>query len=426
MNRVVVLTKEYFPKSNGTVVVLSNILNELKEHYDVLIVTPQLSRSDAPIEKQDNLSIVRISNAFDRFYMFRESILNFLDNQHSIIRLPTVVLTKVFFVLYRTFFKRLTTIYNWENQAESIIKNQLHITKDDVFLSVGAPFENFILLAKLKQDLNNMSIALFFDLYSNNPEFLKSDFHPLELEKRRKIEKEWFTKFDKIVILSEYKKYFDLSFLQSYVNKFHFLNLPAVVSKSYINNQILIENTNAINFVYSGLFYKDIRNPQKMFEFFNQFFEKREGFLHIVGYGCQALVDEFLKNNNQAYYYGMRSIEDSMSAIYEADILINLDNTIQSQIPSKIFELISFGKPIINFYQNDNHNCKNILKDYPLSISIDLDQIESYDSYIQAISEFILEFKGQVVDKNLIHDCYQTYTPKYFVEDLVKLIKVED
>ena len=38
----------------------------------------------------------------------------------------------------------------------------------------------------------------------------------------------------------------------------------------------------------------------------------------------------------------------------EADFLLNIGNSISSMVPSKIFEYISTGKPIISIYSNIN------------------------------------------------------------------------
>ena len=71
------------------------------------------------------------------------------------------------------------------------------------------------------------------------------------------------------------------------------------------------------------------------------------------------------------------------------NIVINLGNTVINQIPSKIFELISSGKPIINFYfSKDDPSLKYFAK-RPMCYSFNLSDYSETD--VDKLMEFIKE-----------------------------------
>ena len=62
--------------------------------------------------------------------------------------------------------------------------------------------------------------------------------------------------------------------------------------------------------------------------------------------------------------------EECDNALKNSNIIINIGNQIANQTPSKVFEYISLGKPIINFYNIDNDTSKKVLDKYPLVLNI--------------------------------------------------------
>ena len=80
------------------------------------------------------------------------------------------------------------------------------------------------------------------------------------------------------------------------------------------------------------------------------------------------------------------------------DILVNLENTIPNQLPSKVFEYIASGKPIINFYEDENSMGLHYFGRYPLAINFNLNSYNEDD--IMRLRTFIKENK----DKRLSYE----------------------
>ena len=91
-----------------------------------------------------------------------------------------------------------------------------------------------------------------------------------------------------------------------------------------------------------------------------------------------------------------------------------------TQVPSKIFDYISTGKPIINFYYNEKSPTLYYLDNYPLCISIKTseDPIE--------VNKKIKDFVDKSIDKTVSFDfvqqqfkeCTPSYIASVFINDL--------
>ena len=109
----------------------------------------------------------------------------------------------------------------------------------------------------------------------------------------------------------------------------------------------------------------------------------------------------------------MISHDDVLEKIYNADVLLSIGNKESPMVPSKIYEYMSTGKPIIHFYFYDGDPCIEPLKRYGNALLIKDNDKLSKDK----IFEFLKNFK-QLECKD-IEKMFLTSTPKYTV-DLLK------
>ena len=73
--------------------------------------------------------------------------------------------------------------------------------------------------------------------------------------------------------------------------------------------------------------------------------------LYFVGELYRSFNDDIKNISKNIHFLGKKRKEDIIRIYQEADILVNIGNSIDNQMPSKIFEYISTGKPILNFYK---------------------------------------------------------------------------
>lgn len=174
-----------------------------------------------------------------------------------------------------------------------------------------------------------------------------------------------------------------------YHNKTTEIFIPMIKEMNLPNIE---KTTKTTTLIYAGMFYRDLRNPEKMLEILSKLSENEE--INIFGQCCEDIIEEKMPlfKNCKLNFNGLIPHKECLEEISKADILINLGNSITNQMPSKILEYISFGKPIVNFYFTEEDMCLPILKKYPLSININVNNYTEED--IENLKLFIKKNKG--------------------------------
>ena len=132
-------------------------------------------------------------------------------------------------------------------------------------------------------------------------------------------------------------------------------------------------------------------------------------------------ISDKLKNNSPANvrYMGFLPHKSIADILLEADIFLNLGVTVPSAISGKIFEYMSYGKPIISTYSIDNEACLPYLKKYPCALLID-EREKDIKNQAKKLEEFIIKNKDTRVNVNKIEEIFYNNTPKAFVRALEK------
>jgi hypothetical protein len=99
-----------------------------------------------------------------------------------------------------------------------------------------------------------------------------------------------------------------------------------------------------------------------------------------------------------------------------ADILVNIDNITLDQVPSKIFEYFCTGKPVINFYFNEDSPALEYFKRYPLSLNINVTGQEDVSG---RISSFALQNRNRRLPFDSIRGIFETCTPEYVADQFL-------
>ena len=154
-----------------------------------------------------------------------------------------------------------------------------------------------------------------------------------------------------------------------YYNKILFLDLPLFIPR-IVNNDSNFFNNDKINLLYIGTIPVHIRNP----EYFLKLFCELSGddiALNIIG-SCTApdLLYSFSENDKRIHIGKSVNHKTALSMISSADFLINFGNNNTHMTPCKIFEYMSYGKPIISVSPIKDEPSSRYLEKYPLSLII--------------------------------------------------------
>ncbi|WP_261222224.1 glycosyltransferase [Ancylothrix sp. D3o] len=120
-----------------------------------------------------------------------------------------------------------------------------------------------------------------------------------------------------------------------------------------------LEKADKINLVFVGTLYSQIRRPEFLLSLFQQLLktplmEKLE--LHFYGSigDCNKYFLPYQHLiNKKIFTHGIVSREQAFQEMLKADILVNISNDTPYELPSKVVEYASLGKPVLNFAQND-------------------------------------------------------------------------
>lgn len=288
--------------------------------------------------------------------------------------------------------------------------------KIDTILSISSPIETHLGAFEFKRHHTDVKWVCYWgDLFST-PTFKLNFF--ISIKHMKKIEKE-IIEFSDLSLTTEEI----WGILQERtINKNKIIAVPYSINELILTQKTLKQKymsgikSSKISFACIGSFYRKFRNPEIMLKIFsspeNDFFELA---LFTAG-ECQDIVDKYVKlAKGKIRHCGIIPYEDLIKKLSDADFLINVENNINYSNPSKLFELISYRKPIIDFSYGENSN--PVLDKYPLALQINT--YENQTVILNQIKKFVIFCKGKKISEEIIRNIY----PENLESSIKELIK---
>src|SRR5699024_11040684 len=94
-----------------------------------------------------------------------------------------------------------------------------------------------------------------------------------------------------------------------------------------------------------------------------------------------------------------------------SDFLVNISNIYADVVPSKIFELFSLGKPIVNFVKNKNDFSLKYFEAYPLCFNFY--EWEDFGSQVSKLKIFMEINKNRKVNSEILNEIFYKNQPEY-------------
>lgn len=284
-------------------------------------------------------------------------------------------------------------------QYRNVIRSLHHDNNYDVVIGVSFPFTACLGAAR-----TGLNIPFFY--YQLDPYFS----HYLQPNKRMSLNQERYVcrKANAIMLTDliyiEYLK----SPLKKYLKKSIVVGFPAIEKNVVSEYKSTSTNYNMINLAFIGTMYEDIRSPEYFFSLIKKLVQ-RGNRIHIDLVG--PLVGHVNIPNQPEWltYHGRLNAEDAKFFMQKADILVNIGNSIINQMPSKIFEYFSSGKPIINICKTDQCPTLPYTKKYPNCISvIESDDID--ESLCEHLELFIKQSRAKRIPYEKVVDLFPENT----------------
>lgn len=406
---MVVLSGYFYPNPSPTGMVTRQYLELLKKQYDISIIFAQSEIKKYNAEVVDDYTLFSISNW--RLYSQR-----FFENKSNNSK---YLLGKNVYNLFVTFFKaigRIQTLFllpdnNFWFYSKALEKiEELNSVKPiEYLLTVSSPFTAHTAGRKFKQNHNHTKwLTMTFDPLIYMATGKRSFIFPKYKQVwSRKQEINIFNSADYNFVTEDIFYNCEELFSNARVKT---LSLPFLIQRSDPES-LEYFSLSMVNLVFAGRFYKEIRNPEYLLKTFLSM-KSNNILLHLfITSDCDEFIDKYVKRSNgKIIVHAPVSVKKIRKIMNSADILINVGNSIAAFKPSKIFEYISTGKPIVNFYKNNLHD-KTLLK-YPNVLQIDSDNT-SISLAAENLLTFCCQNKSNQLKTEDITIIYPSHSPAY-------------
>ena len=128
---------------------------------------------------------------------------------------------------------------------------------------------------------------------------------------------------------------------------------------------------------------------------------------------CPALLQRAAEQDERIHILPPVRHSEAVTMMRSADIFLNLGNNNPRMTPSKIFEYMSFGKPIISTAPIADEPSLRYLERYPCSLVIN--QLQDVSEHVIKVQNFILENKCSKIDTSTLVNQFYFNTPDAFV-----------
>lgn len=314
-------------------------------------------------------------------------------------------------------FKDKLFLKNKKNfQSPLIIKNfynglkRLNIDKYDYIIPVCSEFAVYGALEKYRKKfgLKNRIVIYQLDPLSTNNVFSSQSFSA-RLSMERKMAKETAVVTTEIVKKQKESKNIDCA----NVITLEFPSIKKILQKEK-------PPTAEISVVFSGFLYRDVRNPEYALKLFSRI-KNPNVKLYIVGGGLENLTCQYAEaSEGKIIPLGVLPLEQAEQKILEADFLLNIGNKDINFVPSKIFDYISTGKPIINTFKDPACPTLKYFTKYDNVLCID--ENAPIENELIRLEEFIKTNYNKVLSYEEITKNFKENTVEFVAEKFIKVL----
>lgn len=176
-----------------------------------------------------------------------------------------------------------------------------------------------------------------------------------------------------------------------------------------------------IRLLYCGWLYSDIRSPRYLLDVVSRLDERFE--VTFMGRECETLRERFpIETKARIVTLPNQPYEVAQRAMADADILINIGNSVPVHMPSKTLEYINTGKPTVNFYKLEDCPTLYYTKRYPLALNL-FEGDADVDAAAAAFVRFCEENRGKTVDRDYVLREYADCTPETIARKILDCLE---
>lgn len=378
MKNILVIVDKYLPDPSSNGVCVSRIVDELRKNYGISVLTiygkGEISINGVHVYSVDRTK-VRISTSAKYLGLMQDS------------------------GLVQSLTEKALEIHNANNI--------------DLVLSFYQPIEAIICGRRIAKILNIIHVPCFFDIPDTSIKTKNWKKKIIDFKFRRLYIK--LSEKNSFIFLKHYRGYFNRMLPENNrrLKKPKEIGIPGLIAPG---EQYEIKDRETIDLVYTGSFYSGIRNPEVLLDYFMPIVGT-EIRLHLYSWECEDIIEKYRETYRDNLIVHGRINHDAVSdVISRADILVNLSNDCQYQVPAKVFEYFSACRPVINIIQRRDDAGKEEYERYPLSYNVMLyDKNEKND---ELLVKEIRDMHMKSIPFDCVKNIFYDSTPEFFCEVL--------
>ena len=414
---IVFIVGSYYPNYSAVGKCVGNIADEISKDHKVTVICSKSYLEQHDKEIFNGQQILRVITK-EKEVRYR------LDDNVKSLKGFKKRIYEIYYKLYKVSRIIKTMLSNISIKKEMVaayIKALNNINEPiDVVIPASMPFESVVAAIEFKK--NNPSIKVIpylFDQFVENESLHRFKFNKyIKRHSNMKKEREIIQDSDTLLIMKQLEKYYQENYNQ-FIDKFNVVEHPLLRKSTSAKDEDILN----LEFIYAGSFYKGIREPEYMIKTLDNVLDKLNATLNLYVFGnCDNIINEYTQKNKRIKNRGKVTTQEVYKELERNTFLIAVGNQDNKQVPSKIFEYLSFGKPIIYFYTNDQDMNLKVMNDYPLGLCIKQDY-KFMENNIARIIEFCSKSTYEKLEFNEVEKLFPDATPKYTVKIIEKMIK---
>ena len=409
MKKIVIITSQIFGNSSANGIIALKLANYLSRK-GYLVSTISYNNLSKRIRKTENITHYFVNKPFFTIV---------LQSKNKLFIFLIVTLRRLLNIFLFFLFPVFNLIY-----VLKVYKTLLSInlkSKIDLIIPISKPFENFSAARKYSKVQGTPIITYLLDM----PKSIKRPFlFPIFIYNY------YLEKFFKTILLSSnYTIVPYYSKIKNLPNNVLSLDFPTYLSSKKIDKIISFEfSPNYFNFIYAGMINSSDRDPNYLIRFLSKLNLSKK--IRIYLFSSNKIVQPISTLKKIEIIQPGLVNQDILFKYYKGcDFLINFINSKNEVIPSKLGELISFKKPIINVsnYKTPYHFLKpykNLMK-FSSTFFIDLSDVHQNQEKIIAFIKSSKNSSAKTISsKNNNHGKINDMTDKILSSIEIKINEV--
>ncbi len=290
----------------------------------------------------------------------------------------------------------------------------------DVVISVYTPIEALLAGYEVKKKYHVVKFMPYF------LDSLSGGYGPKFFSERRivgrglKIENKIFSIADTVILMKSSEEH-QRKYNYLYDHKMQFLDIPMLLRQDNVKNVRFADpDSKQCRLLFVGSISRGVRDPKTFIDALMCIDDKNIICEFVGKIDCVDAFSRLKEKMGERLIFTPFMEHDKLKdKISSANIMVNIGNLVPTMVPSKIFEYMSYSKPIISTYDIDNEPSLKYLRKYPAALLISA-QVSPTDN-ASSIIEFIGNVKKMQIDYDLTEEQFRLNTPQAFVEVVNKL-----